>query len=106
VVLLPPCPFLPMLTLDLCLLLEVLVPHLELGVAPLLRKRVDLVLVVLVVGSITIVLIAAVGISSSSTSSRSTCSLGEPLVSSNTTSLVTSTKHEDLLKTLSLSLIY
>jgi hypothetical protein len=38
--------------------------------------------------------------SSSSTSSRSTCSLGEPLVSSNTTSLETSTKPDDLLKTL------
>jgi hypothetical protein len=33
-------------------------------------------------------------------SSRSTCSLGEPLVSSNTTSQVTSTSLEDLLKTL------
>jgi hypothetical protein len=49
---------------------------------------------------ITIVLIAAVGTSFSSISSRSTCSLGEPLVSSNTTSLVTSTKNKDLLKTL------
>jgi hypothetical protein len=44
--------------------------------------------------------IAAVGTSSSSISSRSTCSLGEPLVSSNTTSLETSTKPDDLLKTL------
>jgi hypothetical protein len=44
--------------------------------------------------------IAAVGTSSSSMSSRSTCSLGEPLVSSNTTSLETSTKPDDLLKTL------
>jgi hypothetical protein len=33
-------------------------------------------------------------------SSRSTCSLGEPLVSSNTTSVETSTKPDDLLKTL------
>jgi hypothetical protein len=33
-------------------------------------------------------------------SSRSTCSLGEPLVSSNTTSLETSTKPDVLLKTL------
>jgi hypothetical protein len=46
------------------------------------------------------VCIAAVGTSSSSMSSRSTCSLGEPLVSSNTTSLETSTKPDDLLKTL------
>jgi hypothetical protein len=46
VVLLPPCPFLPMLPLDSCLLLEVLVRHLELGVTPLLRKMVDPVLVV------------------------------------------------------------
>jgi hypothetical protein len=44
--------------------------------------------------------IAAVGTSSSSISSRSTCSLGEPLVSSNTTLLETSTKPDDLLKTL------
>jgi hypothetical protein len=44
--------------------------------------------------------IAAVRTSSSSMSSRSTCSLGEPLVSSNTTSLETSTNHDDLLKTL------
>jgi hypothetical protein len=36
----------------------------------------------------------------SSTSSRSTRSLEEPLVSSNTTSQVTSTSPEDLLKTL------
>jgi hypothetical protein len=49
---------------------------------------------------IAIVRIAAVGTSSSSTSSRSTCSLGEPLVSSNTTSLETSTNPDDLLKTL------
>jgi hypothetical protein len=48
-VLLPHCPFLPELPLDSCLLLEVPVPHLELGVTPLLRKRVDLVLVVPVV---------------------------------------------------------
>jgi hypothetical protein len=45
--------------------------------------------------------IVAVGTSSSSISSKSTaCSLGEPLVSSNTTSLETSTKPDDLLKTL------
>jgi hypothetical protein len=49
VVLVPPCPFLHVLPLDPCLYLEVSVPHLELGVAPLLRKRVDLVLVVPVV---------------------------------------------------------
>jgi hypothetical protein len=49
VVLLPPYPFLPVLPLDSCLLLKVLVPHLELGVAPLLRKMVDPVLVVPVV---------------------------------------------------------
>jgi hypothetical protein len=34
------------LPLDSCLHLEVLVPHVELGVAPVLRKMVDLVLVV------------------------------------------------------------
>jgi hypothetical protein len=44
--------------------------------------------------------IAVVGTSSLAMSSRSTCSLGEPLVSSNTTSLETSTKLDDLLKTL------
>jgi hypothetical protein len=49
---------------------------------------------------IAIVHVAAVGTSSSSTSSRSTCSLGEPLVSSNTTSLEISTKPYNLLKTL------
>jgi hypothetical protein len=46
VVILPPCPFLPMLPLDPCLHLEVPVPHLDLGVAPLLRKKVDLVPIV------------------------------------------------------------
>jgi hypothetical protein len=40
------------------------------------------------------------GTSYSSISSRSTCSLGEPLVSSNTTLLETSTNPKDLLKTL------
>jgi hypothetical protein len=49
VVLLPPCPFLPVLPLDSCLLLEVPIPHLELGFAPLLRKMVDPILVVPVV---------------------------------------------------------
>jgi hypothetical protein len=44
--------------------------------------------------------IVVVGTSSSSTSSRSTCSLGEPLVSSNTTLLETYTNPDDLLKTL------
>jgi hypothetical protein len=44
--------------------------------------------------------IADVGTSSSSMSSRSTCSLGEPLVLSNATSLETSTNPDDLLKTL------
>jgi hypothetical protein len=46
------------------------------------------------------VLSAAVGTLFSSTSSGSTCSLREPLVSTNTTSLVNSTNPEDLLKTL------
>jgi hypothetical protein len=45
-VLLPPCSFIHVLPLDPCLLLVVLVTHLEFGVAPLLMKRVDLVLVV------------------------------------------------------------
>jgi hypothetical protein len=45
-VLLPPCPFLPVLPLDSCLLLALPVPHLELGVAPLLRRMVDPILVV------------------------------------------------------------
>jgi hypothetical protein len=49
VVLLPPYPFLHVLPLDPCLLLEIPVPHLELGVAPLLRKMVDPILVVPVV---------------------------------------------------------
>jgi hypothetical protein len=44
--------------------------------------------------------IAVVGTSSSSMSLRSTCSLGEPLVSSNTTSLETSINPDDLLKIL------
>jgi hypothetical protein len=43
VVLLPPCPFLHVLPLEPCIHLEVLVPYLELGVALLLGKRVDLV---------------------------------------------------------------
>jgi hypothetical protein len=64
-----------------------------LGDAPVLRKMVDL-------GIVAIVHIAAIGTSSSSTSSRSTFSLGEPLVSSNTTTLETSTYPDDLLKTL------
>jgi hypothetical protein len=46
VVLLPIYPFLHVLVLDSCLLLEVLVPHLELGDAPMSRKMVDLDLVV------------------------------------------------------------
>jgi hypothetical protein len=45
-VILPPCPFLPVLPFDSCLLLEVPIPHLKLGVAPLLRRMVDLVFVV------------------------------------------------------------
>jgi hypothetical protein len=49
VVLLPLYPFLHVLPLDLCLHLEVPVPHLELGVTLVLRKMVDLVLVVPVV---------------------------------------------------------
>jgi hypothetical protein len=46
VVLLPIYPFLHVLPLDSCLHLEVHVPHLELGAAPMLRKMVDLDLVV------------------------------------------------------------
>jgi hypothetical protein len=46
VVILPPCPFLRVLPLNSCLLLEVPAPHLELGVTPLLRRMVDPVLVV------------------------------------------------------------
>jgi hypothetical protein len=42
VVLLPLYPFLHVLPLDSCLHLEVHVPHLELGDAPVLRKMVDL----------------------------------------------------------------
>jgi hypothetical protein len=42
VVLLPLYPFLHVLSLDSCMYLEVPVPHLELGVAPMLRKMVDL----------------------------------------------------------------
>jgi hypothetical protein len=48
-VLLPPYPVLHVIPLDLCTHLEVPVPHLELGDAPMSRKKVDLVLVVLVV---------------------------------------------------------
>jgi hypothetical protein len=47
VVLLPLYPFLHVLPLDSCLHLEVPIPHLELGVAPVLRKMVDPILVVL-----------------------------------------------------------
>jgi hypothetical protein len=100
-VLLPLYPFLQVLPLDSCLHLEILVPHLELGDAPLLRKMVGLDLVVPAV-AITychslhydhwnFILIYT---------SRSTCFHGEPLVSSNTTSLKTSTKPDDLLKIL------
>jgi hypothetical protein len=42
-VLLPPYPILHVLPLDPCLHLEVHVPHLELGDAPMQRKKVDLV---------------------------------------------------------------
>ena len=48
-VLLPPSLDLPVLPLDPALLLEVLVHHLELGDAPVSRKRADLVPIVLVV---------------------------------------------------------
>jgi hypothetical protein len=101
VVPLPPQLVLHVLPLDHAPLLEVPVHHLELGDAPVLSKRVDLVPAVPGRTSpIAIVRIAAFGISSSSMSSRSTCSLGEPLVSSNTMSLETSTNPDDLLKTL------
>jgi hypothetical protein len=43
VVILPLYLFLHVLALDSCLHLEVPVPHLELGVAPVLRKMVNLV---------------------------------------------------------------
>jgi hypothetical protein len=46
VVLLPLYPFLHVIPLDSCLHREVSIPHFELGVAPVLRKMVDLVLVV------------------------------------------------------------
>jgi hypothetical protein len=50
VVVLPlPFPLVLVLPLNSCHHLDVLVPHLELGAAPLLRKKVDLALVVLVV---------------------------------------------------------
>jgi hypothetical protein len=49
VVLLPPSLDLPVLPLDPALLLEVPIHHLELADAPLLRKMVDLVAIVLVV---------------------------------------------------------
>jgi hypothetical protein len=48
VVLLIPCLLVHALPLDPCHRLEVPLPHLELGVAPLLRKKVDPILVVLV----------------------------------------------------------
>jgi hypothetical protein len=102
-VLLPASLVLPVLPLDPVPLLEVPVHCLELEDAPLWRKMADLALVVPVVAhhqSPSCALIAAVGTSSSSISSRSTCSFGEPLVSSNTMLLETSTKPNDLLKTL------
>jgi hypothetical protein len=46
IVLLPLYPFLHVLPLDSCLLLEVPIPHLELGDTPLLRRMVDPVLIV------------------------------------------------------------
>jgi hypothetical protein len=46
VVLFPLYPFLHVFPLDSCLHLEVPIPHLELGVAPVLRKMVDPILVV------------------------------------------------------------
>jgi hypothetical protein len=49
VVLLPICLFLHVFPLDSCLHLEVHIHHLELGVAQLLRKMVDPVLIVPVV---------------------------------------------------------
>jgi hypothetical protein len=45
-VLLPLCPFHHVVPLDPCLHFEVPVPHLKLGVAQLLRKMVDPILVV------------------------------------------------------------
>jgi hypothetical protein len=46
VVLLPLCPCLPVLPLDSCFLLEVPIPHIELGDAPLLKNMVDPVVIV------------------------------------------------------------
>jgi hypothetical protein len=43
VLLLPPCLLVHVLPLDPCHCLEVSVPHIDLGVAPSLRKKVDLV---------------------------------------------------------------
>jgi hypothetical protein len=104
VLLRPPCLLVHALPLDPCHHLEVHVTHLDLEVVPSFMKKVDLAFVVPVVAhrllAIAIVFMAAVGISFSSMSSRSTCSPREPLVSSNKMSLVTSTKLEDLLKTL------
>jgi hypothetical protein len=54
-VLLPPYPFLHVLPLDPCLHLEVPVPHLDLGDAPVFRKMVDLVLVVPVVAHLLLI---------------------------------------------------
>ena len=48
VLLIPPCPLVHVLPLVPCHHLEVLVPRLDLEVAPSLRKKVDLVLVLAV----------------------------------------------------------
>jgi hypothetical protein len=101
VVLLPPSFDLLVLPLDHTPLLEVLVHHLELGDAPVSRKKADLVPVVPMVAHHR----------SPSCALRPSelhlhlchqdqLALGEPLVSSNTTLLETSTNPDDLLKTL------
>jgi hypothetical protein len=91
-----------MLPLDPCRLLEVPISHLELGGCTIIEEEGQSCTCCSRVHTspIVVVLIAAIGTSFLSMSLRLTCSLGEPLVSSNTTSLVTSTKPEDLLKTL------
>jgi hypothetical protein len=101
VVLLPPSLDLLVFPLDHALLLALPIHRLELGNAPLWRKMADLAPVVPMV---------AHHLSPSCTLRPSEfllhlhhqdqLSLGEPLVSSNTTSLETSTNPDDLLKTL------
>jgi hypothetical protein len=100
------CPFLEVAhRLDLHLILLEPFPHLELVEMPVWKMMVDLVLVealwiLLDTSPMDMFLNAMHGASSSSSSSRSTCSTREALVSSNTMSQETSTNPVDLLKTL------